>query len=100
MAENKRQVAALIKAAPMLAGKRTAGPYAGFHYLASGLAYSIEIVTAAQIKTDQRMQIAVTRMEHVHQLQVVARADAISFGQHFRQTRPRHHGILNHNVGT
>ncbi len=84
----------------MLAGNRTAGPNAGFHYLAPGLAYSIEIVTATQIKTDQRMQIAVTRMEHVRQLQVVARADAISFRQNFRQTRSRHHGILNHDVGT
>src|SRR5882672_8014419 len=84
----------------MLTGDRTASPDARFHDLAPGLSHPLEIVTAAQIKTNQRMQIAIAGMKHIRQSQFVARADAISLRQHLRQTRARYHGILNHYVGT
>ena len=51
----------------MLTGDRTAGPHARFHDLASGLSYPLEIVTAAQVKANQRMQIAITGMKHIGQ---------------------------------
>ena len=83
----------------MLAGNRAAGTHAGLHDLATCLAHVHQIVAAAQIKTDQRMQIAVAGVKNVCELQVVFRADAISFGEHLGQARARHYGVLNHDVG-
>ena len=84
----------------MLAGNRSAGTHASFHDLAAGLAHAFQIVAAAKIKTDQRMQIAVAGMKDIGELQIVMRGDAIGFGEHLGQTRAWDHCVLNHDVGT
>ena len=98
--KNQPQVTALVQAYSVLAGNRAAGAHAGFHDLASGLPHALKIVAAAQVKTDQGMQVAVAGMKDVRELQIILFRDAIGFGEHLGQTRARHDCILNHDIGT
>ena len=80
----------------MLAGDRSARAHASFHDLPTCLPYIFNVRAAPQIETDQWVKIAVAGVKYIREHQIVFRADAISFGEHFGQARTRHHCILNH----
>src|SRR6266511_5389445 len=44
------------------------------------------------------MEVAVSGVEHVGYAQLIPRSNAIGRVKHFRQTRARHHRILNHGI--
>src|SRR6185295_14186033 len=60
--KNQRQVTALIETHTVFARNRSTCAYASLHYFTACLSHTFEIVAAAQIKTDQWMEIAIPGM--------------------------------------
>src|SRR5215208_8110654 len=83
----------------MLASDRPTRSNANLHQLAPRLFNAQDLFRKPGIKTDQRMQVAVTGVKDVSDSQFISCGDFVSSTEHFGKTGTRNDCILDHRVG-
>src|SRR5438874_2746689 len=78
---------ALLEADPVLTGKRAAHLDDRAQHLLAGAFDLVEDFLVTQVEQAVRMQVAVARVKHVRDRQLVVLADLADRGQHLRQAR-------------
>ena len=92
-AEKIRHQVIFLHTHAVLAGNRAAHVDAGANNLRAGGNGAAELVAVASVERDQRMQVAISRVKNVADLESVFLADFFQAAQRFRQLGARNHAI-------
>ena len=99
LAEHQRHRAGLVGADAVLAGDRAAGVDAGLEDLAREQLGALGLAVDAPVVEDERVQVAVARVEDVADAEPVLLRERVDPAQHLRQLRARHDAVLHVVVG-
>ncbi len=94
-----RHVRLLLDADAVLAGQHPAGVERRGDDLRSRGVHPFEHARLAPVEQQQRMQVAVAGVEHVHHDQVVTVGDLVDLLEHVGELRPGHDGVVEVVVG-
>ena len=92
--EHERHEVALLQPDPVLAAERAAGVDAEPDDLLRRSEHALQHARLASVEGQQRMQVAVARVEHVGDGDALAPADRVDAGQDLDQLRARHHAVV------
>ena len=97
--EHPAHEVALLDADAVLARQHPAGFDRGEHDLLARGVHLLEHAGLARVERQQRMEVAVARVEHVQHPQTTRRGDLVDSTEHLDESRARHHGVVQVVVG-
>src|SRR6186713_3145427 len=90
----------LLNAYAVFTAQRSTGGDANLHDVAPHIQDLIHLVLSPAVEKDERMQVAVTRVEHVRDHKAISIRNAIDFREHAGQLGPRYDRIHDDHIRT
>ena len=92
-------VGSLVQPDTVLSGDRSPGVHTGLHDLLRCRLHATHLVLVSAVEEDVGVQVAVSGVEDVRDIQVIARSDLLDARQDLRQPGAWHGGVLDEQVG-